>query len=88
VPTPTYFSTRVLQGHRAHHEVLVREPSRIGAIRADAADDGSQMDHYQRLEGGEQPLDIRFAREVVVATAWDNDVCPAAAAQMGDHGAA
>ena len=75
----------VLQGHRAHHQIFVGESSRIGAIRADAAHDGGQVDHDTRLERGEEPLDIRFTREVVVATAGNHDVRPAPAAQVRDQ---
>ena len=89
---PTNFSTprqpRLLHRQRAHHHVLVEEAAGRLAVRADAADDGRQMDDDVRPDVAEQPRDVGLARQVVLRLARDDHVAAAAAFERGDDVAA
>ena len=58
---------RLLEHVRAHHQVRVPVAAGVGAVRADAADLGGEVEDELRLRVGEQPLGVVPARQVVVA---------------------
>ena len=54
----------MLHEQRAHHHVLVVERARVLPIRADATDDGRQMDDDVRTMQVVEALDVLFVDEV------------------------
>ena len=65
---------RLLQHVHAHLQIRVPVPSRIGAVRADAADLGCEVERELRPRVVEQPSSLALVREVVVAPARDKHV--------------
>jgi hypothetical protein len=68
----------------AHHEVVVEELGRVGAIRADPADARGQVDHDIGSDVGDQAPDVLRLPEVVVAAAGHHHLGGAAFAQLLD----
>jgi hypothetical protein len=68
----------------AHHEVVVEELGRVGAIRANATDAGGQVDHDVGPDVGEQAPDALRLPEVVVGAAGHHHLGGAALAQLID----
>ena len=61
----------MLEHVRTHHQVRVPVAAGVGAVRADAADLGGEVEDELGLGIEEQPLDVVVAREVVVGPAGD-----------------
>ena len=76
---------RALHCQRAHHDVLVEEAARRLTVRADASDNGRQMDDDLRREVVEHATDVGFDGQIVVGSARGQDVAIPAAVERRGH---
>jgi len=65
---------RPLHRQRAHHHVLIEEPARRLAVRADAADDRGEMHDDVGTGLVEQARDVGFVSQIVLRFPNDDDV--------------
>ena len=72
---------------RAHHQVRVPVPPRIGAVRADPADLGRQVEDELGPRIGEEPLRALPRRQVVLVAARDERLLPALLQALDQMGA-
>ena len=80
-------SPRELEDVRAHHQVRVPVPARIGAVRADPADLCRQMEDELGPRLGEEPLRALPRRQVVLVAARDERLLPALLQTLDQMGA-
>ncbi len=90
VPTMTSFERLVeaclLEHMRAHHEVRVPVAARVGAVRADAADLGREVEDELRRGVLEHPLRVLHGRQVVVGASSREHVVSVALEALDEVG--
>ena len=72
---------------RAHHQVRVPVATRLGAVRADAADLGGEVEDELGLRVGEQTLGVGPVRQVVLGLAGRRHLMPLRLEPLDEVGA-
>jgi hypothetical protein len=62
--------TRLLNKLNPHHQVFVKEPSRVLLVGPDATDDCRQMNNEVRLRVDIKPFYVRQLYQIIVNAAW------------------